>query len=88
MRVRETPESGNAFCDWLDCAARLSFVSFFIIFDFYFCRKISSHSLVGLENGAMLLLGGKDWGNGGASQTGIWELKEEEWNRIDEFSKV
>jgi hypothetical protein len=62
---------------------------FLIIFDdFYVFRKITKHSLVGLENGAMLLLGGQDWGNGGASQTGIWELKEDQWSRIGELSKV
>ena len=61
---------------------------FLIIFeDFYFLRKISSHSLVGLDNGAMLLLGGFDWGSF-SYQTGIWELKEDQWNRIDELSKV
>jgi hypothetical protein len=58
-----------------------------IIFaDFYFFRKISLHSLVGLENGAMLLLGGKD--ESSADQTGIWELKEDRWNRIGELLKV
>ena len=59
--------------------------------DFYFFRKISFHSLVGLDNGAMLLLGGEELfgsGNVPVSQTGIWELKEEEWSRIGEFSKV
>jgi hypothetical protein len=65
---------------------------FLIIFeDLFFFRKISLHSLVGLDNGAMLLLGGKDnWKSG----TGIWELKEDQympanvWNRIGELSKV
>jgi len=47
--------------------------------------KISQHSLVGLDNGAMLLLGGKD--RGSAVQTGIWRLKEERWSRIGELSK-
>ena len=61
---------------------------FLIIFDdFYFFRKIASHSLVGLHNGAMLLLGGKDEGSYGR-QTGIWELKEDQWRRIGELSKV
>jgi len=49
--------------------------------------QISSHSLVGLDNGAMLLLGGEDWGSGGYAQTGIWQLKEDQWSRIGEFSK-
>merc|ERR1712127_389684 len=49
--------------------------------------QISSHSLVGLDNGAMLLLGGYDWGSGGEAQTGIWQLKEDQWSRIGEFSK-
>ena len=62
---------------------------FLIIFeDFYFFRKISLHSLVGLDNGALMLLGGWDCGNGCVTQTGIWELKEEEWNRIGELLKV
>ena len=63
---------------------------FLIIFeDFYFFRKISEHSLVGLENGAMLLLGGIDWGTKeGDAQTGIWELKDDQWSRIGELSKV
>jgi len=50
--------------------------------------KMALHSLVGLENGAMLLLGGRDWGSGGQIgevTTGIWELKEEKWSRIGEL---
>jgi hypothetical protein len=55
--------------------------------DFYFFRRIERHSLVGLDNGAMLLLGGYD--NGSSSvQTGIWELKNDQWSRISELSKV
>jgi hypothetical protein len=62
---------------------------FLIIFeDFYFFRKISRHSLIGLDNGAMLLLGGYDLGSAGAAQTGIWQLKEDQWSRIGELSKV
>jgi len=38
MLGRETPESGNAFCNWLDRAARFSFVSFGLFF------KISTFS--------------------------------------------
>merc|ERR1712071_99451 len=49
--------------------------------------QISSHSLVGLDNGAMLLLGGEDWGSRGAAQTGIWQLKEDQWSRIGELSQ-
>ena len=63
----------------------------FLIFfeDFYFFSIIASHSLVGLDNGAMLLLGGYDWGSGNwITQTGIWELKEDQWRRIGELSKV
>ena len=60
---------------------------FLIIFeDFYFFRFISVHSLVGLDNGAMLLLGGYDLLSSSV-QTGIWQLKEV-WSRIGEFSKV
>ena len=62
---------------------------FLIIFDdFNFFRRTSSHSLVGLDNGAMLLLGGYDWGSYGAAQTGIWQLKEDQWSRIGELSMV
>jgi len=52
-----------------------------------FSLKIERHSLVGLDNGAMLLLGGRDLGNGGAAQTGIWELKNDQWSRIGDLSK-
>jgi hypothetical protein len=55
--------------------------------ELFFFRRISVHSLVGLDNGAMLLLGGIDRGSN-SHQTGIWELKVEEWSRIGEFSKV
>ncbi|CBY34837.1 unnamed protein product, partial [Oikopleura dioica] len=34
-------------------------------------KRISRHSLVGLENESMLLIGGADYGNGGVSQSGI-----------------
>ena len=47
-------------------------------------RPIEGHSLVGLENGAMLLLGGVAPG----SQSGIWELKNDEWTRLGELKKV
>ena len=63
------------------------FCEFLISFeDLYFFRKISLHSLVGLDNGAMLLLGGID--SSYSAKTGIWQLKEEQWSRIGEFSKV
>jgi hypothetical protein len=55
--------------------------------DLFFFRKIKRHSLVGLDNGAMLLLGGYDRGSN-SYQTGIWELKEGQWSRIGELSKV
>jgi len=51
-----------------------------------FSLKITEHSLVGLDNGAMLLLGGYDYGSS-SYQTGIWELKDDQWNRIGELSK-
>jgi hypothetical protein len=35
----------------------------------------------------MLLLGGRNWRSNNA-QTGIWQLKEKQWRRIGEFSKV
>ncbi|CBY40572.1 unnamed protein product, partial [Oikopleura dioica] len=48
-------------------------------------KRISKHSLVGLENHSMLLIGGKDFGNDGAYQSGIWQLKHENWNQIGEL---
>ena len=45
-------------------------------------------SLVGLENGAVLLLGGRDWGSGRDADTGIWQLRADQWSRIGELSKV
>jgi hypothetical protein len=63
-------------------------VSFKLFFeDFYFFRKLAYHSLVGLENGAMLLLGGYSYGSWSVT-TGIWQLKEEQWSRIGELTKV
>ncbi|CBY14278.1 unnamed protein product [Oikopleura dioica] len=48
-------------------------------------KRISIHSLVGLENQSMLLIGGRDYGNDGAFQSGIWQLKDENWNKIGEL---
>ncbi|CBY12465.1 unnamed protein product [Oikopleura dioica] len=48
-------------------------------------KRISSHSLVALENQSMLLIGGRDSGNGGVTQSGIWQLKDENWNQIGEL---
>ncbi|CBY07297.1 unnamed protein product [Oikopleura dioica] len=48
-------------------------------------KRISEHSLVGLENQSMLLIGGYDYGNGGGYQSGIWQLKYENWNEIGEL---
>ncbi|CBY10668.1 unnamed protein product [Oikopleura dioica] len=47
-------------------------------------RRISDHSLVGLENQSMLLIGGADY----AAQTGIWQLKDGNWNQIGELLKA
>ena len=52
-----------------------------------FFSPIAFHSLVGLENGAMLLLGGQDQ-QSNEYQTGIWMLKDDAWSRIGELSKV
>jgi len=41
-----------------------------------------------LENQSLLLIGGRDWGNGGAFQSGIWQLKDENWNQIGELLQV
>ncbi|CBY13340.1 unnamed protein product [Oikopleura dioica] len=48
-------------------------------------KRISRHSLVALENQSMLLIGGIDNGNGGAAQSGIWQLKDENWNQIGDL---
>ncbi|CBY43358.1 unnamed protein product, partial [Oikopleura dioica] len=48
-------------------------------------KRISGHSLVGLENQSMLLIGGLNFGNDGGSQTGIWQLKDENWNQIGDL---
>ncbi|CBY12595.1 unnamed protein product [Oikopleura dioica] len=48
-------------------------------------KRISVHSLVGLENQSMLLIGGRDYGNGGADQSRIWQLKDENWSKIGEL---
>ncbi|CBY15601.1 unnamed protein product [Oikopleura dioica] len=37
-----------------------------------------------LENQSLLLIGGIDWGND-ASQSGIWQLKDENWNQIGDL---
>jgi len=42
-------------------------------------------SLVGLENGSMLRLGGRDGSS--EKQTGIWMLKDDKWSRIGELSQ-
>ncbi|CBY14280.1 unnamed protein product [Oikopleura dioica] len=47
-------------------------------------KRISLHSLVALENQSMLLIGGYYY-NGGVSQSGIWQLKDENWNEIGEL---
>ncbi|CBY41650.1 unnamed protein product [Oikopleura dioica] len=33
----------------------------------------------------MLLIGGYNFGNGGAYQSDIWQLKDEKWNKIGEL---
>ncbi|CBY14964.1 unnamed protein product [Oikopleura dioica] len=48
-------------------------------------KRISLHSLVALENQSMLLIGGYNFGNGGVIQSGIWQLKDENWNKIGEL---
>ncbi|CBY13575.1 unnamed protein product [Oikopleura dioica] len=48
-------------------------------------KLIYYHSLVGLENQSLLLIGGRDYGNGGAAQSGIWRLKNENWNKIGDL---
>ncbi|CBY15441.1 unnamed protein product [Oikopleura dioica] len=48
-------------------------------------KRISGHSLVGLENQSLLLIGGI---YGGGLQSGIWQLKDENWNQIGELLQV
>ncbi|CBY15693.1 unnamed protein product [Oikopleura dioica] len=49
-------------------------------------KRISRHSLVALENQSLLLIGGRDYGNDGyARQSGIWQLNDENWNKIGEL---
>ncbi|CBY13668.1 unnamed protein product [Oikopleura dioica] len=50
-------------------------------------KRISKHSLVGLENQSLLLIGGQDWGNGGL-QSRIWQLKDENWNQFCELLRA
>jgi len=89
MRRRGTSKSGNSFCDWLDCASRSSKVSLYYFSKILtFFRRIALHSLVALENQSMLLIGGWDYGNGGAAQSGIWQLKNENWNKIGDLLQV
>ncbi|CBY13574.1 unnamed protein product [Oikopleura dioica] len=53
-------------------------------------KRISMHSLVALENQSLLLIGGREiaFGNDGADQSGIWQLKDENWNEIGELLKA
>jgi len=47
--------------------------------------RMALHSLVGLDNGSMLMLGGREWGSDNY-QTGIWHLNiYQQWNRIGEL---
>ncbi|CBY13429.1 unnamed protein product [Oikopleura dioica] len=48
-------------------------------------KRIWAHSLVALENQSLLLIGGFDWGNDGYLQSGIWQLKDDNWNQIGEL---
>ncbi|CBY11773.1 unnamed protein product [Oikopleura dioica] len=51
-------------------------------------KRISSHSLIALENQSMLLMGGMDWVNDGVSQSGIWQLKDQTWSKIGELLRA
>jgi len=51
----------------------------------YFFRRINKHSIVGLDNESMLLFGGEI---SGKWQTGIWQLKNDQWNKIGELATV
>ena len=43
------------------------------------------HSMVSLDDGSMMLIGG-EWS--GRVQTGIWHLKDDQWTRIGELTQV
>ncbi|CBY14684.1 unnamed protein product [Oikopleura dioica] len=49
-----------------------------------FPMRIYSHSIVGLDNESMLLFGGQI---SGQSPTGIWQLKNDQWNKIGQLAK-
>ncbi|CBY31062.1 unnamed protein product [Oikopleura dioica] len=46
---------------------------------------LARHSLIGLDNNSMMLLGGYISGSG--YQTGIWKIKENVWSRIGELTQ-
>ncbi|CBY39615.1 unnamed protein product [Oikopleura dioica] len=48
-----------------------------------FPMRINKHSIVGLDNESMLLFGGEI---SGKWQTGIWQLKNDQWNKIGELA--
>ena len=52
-----------------------------------FLRAISRHSLVGLENQSLLLLGGYSYKKS-TCLPGIWQLKDEKWNTIGRLLQV
>lgn len=49
-------------------------------------RALNGHSLIGLDDDSMILLGGYIDGSG--YQTGIWRIKENVWSRIGELTQV
>jgi len=47
-------------------------------------EALHAHSIIGLDDNSMLLLGGKI---GSTIQSGIWQLKEDIWSRIGDLTQ-
>ena len=50
-----------------------------------YLRARSEHSLVGLDDNSMVLLGGRI---DGIYQTSIWQIKEDVWSKIGKLTQV
>ena len=61
---------------------------FFVFYKFLqILRNVRGHNLVGLENGDMLLIGGKD-NSSGAHQSKVWRLSSNLWTEEATLQKV
>ena len=85
MLPKQTSKGRNSLIDWLDSSTWFFFVGFKLFYVFNFLSPITLYSLIGLENGAMLLFGG--WDESQKVQSGIWEL-DDKWTRIGELAQV